>query len=248
MCSCEVARASLVRTALAVCGDSDQQERRRGGGRSPEEQIVTLLSAAAPPIPEPGQVVEVRGSTWAVANVQAQGLPRSPADEAVASLTTSSTCSRSTRTASASSCRWSGSWRSATPSPRPRDCRRRINPEAVRRPRRRWPGSSTRCAGVRSPRADPNRYQAPFWSGVNVEAYQLEPLRRALGAPAHEPAARRRRRPGQDDRGRPGHPGAAAAPPGPHRGDRVPAEPVAEVAGRDARQVRPASSPSSTAS
>ncbi len=31
--------------------------------------------------------------------------------------------------------------------------------------------------------ADPNRYQAPFWSGVNVEAYQLEPLRRALGAP-----------------------------------------------------------------
>ena len=29
----------------------------------------------------------------------------------------------------------------------------------------------TRTAGV------------PFWSGVNVEAYQLEPLRRALGAP-----------------------------------------------------------------
>jgi hypothetical protein len=31
-------------------------------------------------------VVEVRGSTWAVANVQAQGLPRSPADEATAQL------------------------------------------------------------------------------------------------------------------------------------------------------------------
>ena len=31
--------------------------------------------------------------------------------------------------------------------------------------------------------ADPNRYQAPFWSGANVEAYQLEPLRRALGSP-----------------------------------------------------------------
>jgi SNF2 family DNA or RNA helicase len=30
--------------------------------------------------------------------------------------------------------------------------------------------------------ADPNRYQAPFWSGVNLEAYQLEPLRRALGS------------------------------------------------------------------
>ena len=30
--------------------------------------------------------MEVRGSTWAVANVQAQGLPRSPADEATAQL------------------------------------------------------------------------------------------------------------------------------------------------------------------
>jgi hypothetical protein len=41
----------------------------------------------APSLPEPGQVVEVRGSTWAVANVQAQGLPRSPADEATANPT-----------------------------------------------------------------------------------------------------------------------------------------------------------------
>jgi hypothetical protein len=31
--------------------------------------------------------------------------------------------------------------------------------------------------------ADPNRYQAPFWSGAAVEAYQLEPLRRALASP-----------------------------------------------------------------
>ena len=37
-------------------------------------------------VPEPGQVVEVRGSTWAVAWVRVQGLPRSPADEAVAAL------------------------------------------------------------------------------------------------------------------------------------------------------------------
>jgi hypothetical protein len=42
---------------------------------------------ALPTLPEPGQVVEVRGSTWAVANVQAQGLPRSPADESTAGLT-----------------------------------------------------------------------------------------------------------------------------------------------------------------
>ena len=44
------------------------------------------VPAAAPPLPEPGQVVEVRGSTWAVANLNAQGLPRSPADEASAHL------------------------------------------------------------------------------------------------------------------------------------------------------------------
>src|SRR5699024_9711402 len=31
--------------------------------------------------------------------------------------------------------------------------------------------------------ADENTYQAPFRSGANVEAYQLEPLRRALHAP-----------------------------------------------------------------
>ena len=31
--------------------------------------------------------------------------------------------------------------------------------------------------------ADANAYQAPFRSGANVEAYQLEPLRRALQAP-----------------------------------------------------------------
>jgi hypothetical protein len=41
---------------------------------------------AASTLPEPGQVVEVRGSSWAVANVQVQGLPRSPADEASAQL------------------------------------------------------------------------------------------------------------------------------------------------------------------
>ena len=36
---------------------------------------------ARPEVPEPGRVVEVRGATWAVAEVRPQGLPRSPADE-----------------------------------------------------------------------------------------------------------------------------------------------------------------------
>ena len=59
--------------------------------------------------------------------------------------------------------------------------------------------------------------------------------RRAAG----QPAARRRRRPGQDHRGRAGRPGAAAAPPRPPHHDRLPGRPDAEVAGRDGRQVRP---------
>ena len=32
-------------------------------------------------LPEPGQVVQVRGAVWAVTDVDAQGLPRSPADD-----------------------------------------------------------------------------------------------------------------------------------------------------------------------
>lgn len=39
---------------------------------------------ARPALPEPGQVFKERGSTWAVVNVQAEGLPRHPADEATA--------------------------------------------------------------------------------------------------------------------------------------------------------------------
>src|SRR5690348_16644233 len=43
--------------------------------------------AGLPPVPEQGQVVNVRGSNWAVADVRQQGLPRSPADEGTAALT-----------------------------------------------------------------------------------------------------------------------------------------------------------------
>ena len=46
--------------------------------------------------------------------------------------------------------------------------------------RTRSPPSSTPSAGARSPRPTANAFQAPFRSGATVEAYQLEPLRRAL--------------------------------------------------------------------
>jgi len=133
-------------------------------------------------LPEPGQVVEVRGSTWAVANVQAQGLPRSPADEATAQLShvvdlQSLDEGRLNETLSVV-------WEleighTVAPAQGLPD---RINVESFDDPAK-LAGfiDAIRWGAVTS--ADPNRYQAPFWSGVNVEAYQLEPLRRALGAP-----------------------------------------------------------------
>lgn len=66
-----------IRAVVGVDGDTVRPTPPPGG--SP-------VSLAAPSLPEPGQVVEVRGSTWAVANVQAQGLPLSPADDAAMKL------------------------------------------------------------------------------------------------------------------------------------------------------------------
>lgn len=137
---------------------------------------------ALPTLPEPGQVVEVRGSTWAVANVQAQGLPRSPADESSAQL--SHVVDLQSLDEDRLGEQLSVVWElevGHTVSP-PQGLPDVIYAEAFDDPTT-LAGfvDAMRWGAVTS--ADPNRYQAPFWSGVNVEAYQLEPLRRALGAP-----------------------------------------------------------------
>lgn len=142
----------------------------------------SLDVTAAPTLPEPGQVVEVRGSTWAVANVQAQGLPRSPADEATAQLShvVDLQSLDEDRLGEALSVVWELEvGHTVTPA---QGLPETINPDAFDDPAT-LAGfvDAMRWGAVTS--ADPNRYQAPFWSGVNVEAYQLEPLRRALGAP-----------------------------------------------------------------
>jgi hypothetical protein len=54
--------------------------------RRAEARTADTLTTALPPVPEPGQVVNVRGSTWAVADVREQGLPSGPADDVVARL------------------------------------------------------------------------------------------------------------------------------------------------------------------
>ncbi|WP_409048328.1 DISARM system SNF2-like helicase DrmD [Microbacterium sp. HA-8] len=135
-----------------------------------------------PPLPEAGQVVEVRGSTWAVSNVQTQGLPRSPADDAVAQL--SHVVDLQSLDEGSLGAQLSVVWElevghTVTPAQGLPDL---IHPSDFDPPEV-LAGfiDAMRWGAVTS--ADPNRYQAPFWSGANVEAYQLEPLRRALGAP-----------------------------------------------------------------
>ena len=132
--------------------------------------------------PEPGQVVEVRGSVWAVANVQAQGLPRSPADEATAQLShvVDLQSLDEDRLGEQLSVVWELEvGHTVTPAQGLPDV---IYGDGFDEPTT-LAGfiDAMRWGAVTS--AEPNRYQAPFWSGVNVEAYQLEPLRRALGAP-----------------------------------------------------------------
>lgn len=138
--------------------------------------------ARGPAIPEPGQVVEVRGATWAVANVAAQGLPRSPADDAAAGL--SHVVELQSLDEDRLGEKLAVVWElevghTVTPA--------QGLPEVIHADGFDDPVTlagfvdAMRWGAVTS--ADPNRYQAPFWSGANVEAYQLEPLRRALGAP-----------------------------------------------------------------
>ena len=162
-----------IRAVVGIDGDTVRPTPPPGGSPVP---------VAAPSLPEPGQVVEVRGSTWAVANVQAQGLPLSPADDAAAKLNhvVDLQSLDEDRLGEQLSVVWELEvGKTVTP---PQGLPEHINPEGFDDPVT-LAGfiDAMRWGAVTS--ADPNRYQAPFWSGVTVEAYQLEPLRRALTSP-----------------------------------------------------------------
>lgn len=133
-------------------------------------------------VPEPGQVVEVRGSTWAVAQIKPQGLPRSPADEAVASLNHAVTLQAldEDRLGEELTVVWELEvGHTVTPA---QGLPTQVNPDAFDDPNT-LAGfvDAMRWGAVTS--ADDRSVQAPFHSGVAVEAYQLEPLRRALSSP-----------------------------------------------------------------
>ncbi|MEU9001627.1 DISARM system SNF2-like helicase DrmD [Streptomyces sp. NPDC048551] len=139
----------------------------------------TGRTAAMPPVPEPGQVVKVRGSTWAVSDVRRQGLPRSPADEGVAGLAhvVSLQSLDEDRLGQELAVVWELEvGHTVAPD--------QGLPETVRAEAFDDPNTlaafvdAVRWGAVTS--ADAESYQAPFRSGANVEAYQLEPLRRAL--------------------------------------------------------------------
>ncbi|AWS44508.1 DISARM system SNF2-like helicase DrmD [Streptosporangium sp. 'caverna'] len=135
--------------------------------------------AGLSPVPEPGQVVNVRGSMWAVTYVRPQGLPRSPADEGVAHLThvVGLQSLEEDRLGEELAVVWELEvGHTVAPD---QSLPEKISPDAFDDP-------NTLAAFVDAVRwgavtsADANSYQAPFRSGANVEAYQLEPLRRAL--------------------------------------------------------------------
>jgi superfamily II DNA or RNA helicase len=137
------------------------------------------IAAFLPPVPEPGQVVNVRGSTWAVADVQQQGLPRSPADEGVPHLThvVSLQSLEEDRLGDELVVVWELEvGHTVAPD--------QGLPEAISVDGFDDPNTlaafvdAVRWGAVTS--ADADSYQAPFRSGADVKAYQLEPLRRAL--------------------------------------------------------------------
>ena len=134
-----------------------------------------------PAVPEPGQVVTVRGATWAVGEVRRQGLPRSPADEGAPGLThvVDLQALADDRLGEELRVVWELEvGNSVAPD---QGLPETIGVDGFDDP-------NTLAAFVDAVRwgavtsADADSYQAPFRSGANVEAYQLEPLRRALQA------------------------------------------------------------------
>lgn len=143
---------------------------------------MTSQLGVMPPLPEPGNVVEVRGANWAVTDVREQGLPRSSADDGLPQLNhvISLQSLAEDRMGEELSVIWELEvGHSVAPS---QGLPELITKEGFDDPNRLAAFvDAVRWGTVTS--ADESAFQAPFRSGANVEAYQLEPLRRALQAP-----------------------------------------------------------------
>jgi superfamily II DNA or RNA helicase len=134
---------------------------------------------SVPPMPEPGQVVNVRGASWAVTEVAAQGSPRAlaGADQGGLAHVVRLQSLEEDQLGHELAVVWELEiGHSLAPD---QGLPETISPD-------RFDDPNTLAAFVDAVRwgavtsADDRAYQAPFRSGANVEAYQLEPLRRAL--------------------------------------------------------------------
>jgi hypothetical protein len=141
---------------------------------------VTEQATTTPPrVPRPGEVVNVRGANWAVTEVQAQGSPRAlaGADQAGLAHVVRLQSLEEDQLGNELAVVWElEAGHALAPD---QGLPETISPD-------RFDDPNTLAAFVDAVRwgavtsADDRSYQAPFRSGANVEAYQLEPLRRAL--------------------------------------------------------------------
>lgn len=133
-------------------------------------------------LPEVGQLVDVRGARWIVTDVITQGLPRSSADDGTTEIQHAVTMQSMGEDRFGDELRVLWEIEPGTNKvpeqglPKILDAKNMDDPSVLAAFI-----DALRWGAVTS--ADPTAYQAPFRSGAAVEAYQLEPLRRALSAP-----------------------------------------------------------------
>lgn len=144
--------------------------------------MTAAVPTTVPEVPQPGRVVEVRGSTWAVTDVQEQGITRSPADETIAGLQHVVSLQALGEDNLGDELRVIWELEVGHTLAPDQGLPTKINADAFDDPNKLGAYvDAARWGAVTS--ADDKAYQSPFRSGATVEAYQLEPLRRALQAP-----------------------------------------------------------------
>lgn len=144
--------------------------------------VVENMTTGTTEVPEIGSLVNVRGARWSVTDVSAQSLPRSSADDGRAELQHAVTMQSVEED-------YYGRELSVIWELEPG--RSVIHEQGLPTELRpdQFDDPTTFAAYVDALRwgaltsADPKTLQAPFRSSASVEAYQLEPLRRALDAP-----------------------------------------------------------------
>lgn len=133
-------------------------------------------------VPDIGQIVSVRGANWAVTEVQQQGLGRSSADDSIQQLQHAVTLQSVEDDRLGHELRVVWELEPGRSSSAHRGLPAEIDPNRFDDPNKLAAFvDALRWGAITS--ADDQTVQAPFHSGANVEAYQLEPLKRALANP-----------------------------------------------------------------